>query len=137
MELTIDGAKHLLHRHEPLAFPGDAATTCKAAGRSVDLNVMAMRSQFTISATVNTLALDDDYALPGSADAELLVAVLEGSMTATDAFQSAVVRPLDVVRSGGSEIRLRGAGTVQVIRLQRHDGQAKIRSGGRSPKDQV
>jgi environmental stress-induced protein Ves len=42
MELTVDGVAHALRPHEPFAFDGAAATTCRLTGGPVtDLNVIS------------------------------------------------------------------------------------------------
>ena len=97
MVLTIDGVRHELERHRPLAFDGASATRCELIGGTTrDLNIMTARGRCEASVEVVTLdAVQPHTAGPGD-PAVLLVLDGEAVMSAPDRSDLAL-GPLDAV----------------------------------------
>ncbi|NDZ83148.1 HutD family protein [Streptomyces sp. SID10853] len=79
MELTVDGAPHTIAApHQPFAFPGDAATTCRLLGGPIaDLNVMTRRTR----ATAHVRMAHEDFSLTPRGGELVLVIALLGTVT--------------------------------------------------------
>lgn len=118
MELTIDGVRHVLEPHRPLAFDGASATHCDlTGGQTRDLNVMTTRGR--CEAAVEVVAIAGER--PHTADPAdpLVLLVLEGEASvSTDDHPDLALGPLDGARwSGPSPVTIAGIATVAVVRF--------------------
>ena len=117
MTLTVDGARHVLQRHQPFAFDGESDTECEVRAPTVDLNVMTRRGR--VEAVVEVVDLDQAPCPTRSADV-LLVAVLGGEVEVTHDGQVSELRVGDVITSDdGRSLTVEGTGTAAVIGLTR------------------
>jgi environmental stress-induced protein Ves len=111
MLLEFPDRIHALQTFEPFRFRGEDAVHCTVTEPTRDLNVMVRRDR--ARATVDVLRIEGAAATPAAG--VLLVAVLEGTLTAAEAEPS----PLEVgdvaMRDDGAPIDLRGAGVVAII----------------------
>jgi environmental stress-induced protein Ves len=118
MTLTVDGTLHELGLHEPFGFSGEAATSARVTGATIDFNMMVDRRHLTLQATVRRLASDELAWLPPSIP--LLVAVLAGTATVHHAPGHGRARTLgerDVVVSQGVGVGVSGPAVLQINRL--------------------
>lgn len=112
--LSVDGVEHALRLHQPFTFSGDSDTTAAISGPTVDLNVMTRRGR--CAATMEVVHLVDGEPISLPADADLLVAVLAGTVSLSSAGETVSAERLDVVASA-APVTLAGPGTVAVIGL--------------------
>jgi len=112
MSLTVDGVEHDLVPFEPFRFPGQAATSCRIAGPTRDLNVMVRHGAFAAEVRVVSAAGE---VVARAGDVTIAV-LLSGS--ATVAVASLVVQPLDALwLIPGTVCRIEGDGRLAVVRI--------------------